>query len=380
MKRKFWLAAAGAALLLALCLTACAPANEETTASSQTEPEAAGTVYLYGEEHANEKMIEQELEHWEELYAAGARDLFLEDGYASAQLLNQWMQAEDDTHLNEHFKAVQGTMGGSEVYRTFYKQIKQNCPETVFHGTDIEHMYRSLGYQYLTYLTAEGKKDSPEYAQALESIQQAKRYYSYSYAGKEAEADVYRENCMAENFMRELDALDAEKNTDVMGIYGAVHTALDGMNYEDGTVPCMANQLYQKYGERIVSKDLRISLKDLPEETTPVMGEKTLTIAGKTYTAIYLGEEDIAAWAGEAAGRRFWRVEDAYADFTAQPRDNDVLPYNSYPVPVQEGQAFALEYLFKDGTTEWMYYAADGTVWQDMQCTSKYAVEPSENS
>lgn len=59
-----------------------------------------------------------------------------------------------------------------------------------------------------------------------------------------------------------------------MGIYGAVHTALDGMNYEDGTVPCMANQLYQKYGERIVSKDLRISLKDLPEETTPVMGEK----------------------------------------------------------------------------------------------------------
>ena len=56
----------------------------------------------------------------------------LEDGYASAQLLNQWMQAEDDTLLNEHFKAVQGTMGGSEVYRTFYKQIKQNCPETVF--------------------------------------------------------------------------------------------------------------------------------------------------------------------------------------------------------------------------------------------------------
>ena len=165
-----------------------------------------------------------------------------------------------------------------------------------------------------------------------------------------------------------------------MGIYGAVHTALDGMNYEDGTVPCMANQLYQKYGERIVSKDLRTSLKELPEETTPVMGEKTLTIAGKTYTAVYLGEENIAAWAGEAAGRRFWRVEDAYADFTAQPRDNDVLPYNNYPVPVQEGQAFALEYLFKDGTTEWMYYAADGTVWQDMQCTRKYAVEPSENS
>ena len=57
-----------------------------------------------------------------------------------------------------------------------------------------------------------------------------------------------------------------------------------------------------------------------------------------------------------------------------------MLPHNNYPVPVQEGQAFALEYLFKDGTTEWMYYAADGTVWQDMQCTRKYAVEPSENS
>ena len=193
MKQNFWLAAAGAVLLLGLCLTACTPANEEATASSQTEPEAAGTVYLYGEEHANEEMIAQELEHWEELYAAGVRDLFLEDGYASTQLLNQWMQAEDDALLNEHFKAVQGTLGGSEVYRTFYEQIKQNCPETVFHGTDIEHQYRSLGYQYLTYLAAEGKKDSPEYAQALESIQQAKQYYSYSYAGKDAEADVYRE-------------------------------------------------------------------------------------------------------------------------------------------------------------------------------------------
>lgn len=380
MKQNFWLAAAGMALLLGLCLTACTPTTEEAAASSQPEPETAGTVYLYGEEHANEEMIAQELELWEELYAAGARDLFLEDGYASAQLLNRWMQAEDDTLLNEHFKAVQGTYGGSEYYQAFYEKIKQNCPETVFHGTDIEHQYRSLGYQYLTYLAAEGKKDSPEYAQVLESIQQAKQYYSYSYAGKEAEADAYRENCMAENFMRELEALDAEKKTDVMGIYGAVHTALDGMNYEDGTVPCMANQLHQKYGERIVSKDLRSGSKDLPEETTPVMGEKTLTVAGKTYTAIYLGEEDIAAWAGKAVGRRFWRVEDAYADFTAQPKTNDVLPCNNYPVPVQEGQAFALEYILKDGTTQWKYYAADGTVWQEMPSTREYAVEPSEDS
>ena len=373
MKQNFWLAAAGMALLLGMCLTACTPMTEEAAASSQTEPETAGTVYLYGEEHANEEMIAQELERWEELYAAGARDLFLEDGYASAQLLNRWMQAEDDALLNEHFKALQGTYGGSESYQAFYEKIKQNCPETIFHGTDIEHQYRSLGYQYLTYLAAEGKKDSPEYAQVLESIQQAKQYYSYSYAGKEAEADVYRENCMAENFMRELDALDAKKKTDVMGIYGAVHTALDGMNYRDGTVPCMANQLRQKYGERIVSKDLRSNSKNLPEETT-------LTIAGKTYTAIYLGEENIAAWADKAVSRKFWRVEDAYADFTAQPKTNDVLPCNGYPVPVQEGQAFALEYILKDGTTQWKYYAADGTVWQEMPSTREYAVEPPEDS
>ena len=373
MKQNFWLAAAGMALLLGMCLTACTPTTEEAAVSSQTEPETAGTVYLYGEEHAHEEMIAQELEQWEELYAAGARDLFLEDGYASAQLLNRWMQAEDDALLNEHFKALRGTYGGSEPYQAFYEKIKQNCPETIFHGTDIEHQYRSLGYQYLTCLAAEGKKDSPEYAQVLESIQQAKQYYSYSYAGKEAEADVYRENCMAENFMRELDALDTKKKTDVMGIYGAVHTALDGMNYRDGTVPCMANQLRQKYGERIVSKDLRSNSRDLPKETT-------LTIAGKTYTAIYLGEEDIAAWADKAVSRRFWRVEDAYADFTAQPKTNDVLPCNGYPVPVQEGQAFALEYILKDGTTQWKYYAADGTVWQEMPSTREYAVELSEDS
>lgn len=380
MKQKLWLAAAGAALLLGLCLAACAPANENAAVSSQTEPEAAGTVYLYGEEHAKEELIQQELELWENLYAAGARDLFLEDGYASAQLLNQWMQAENDALLNEHFKAVQGTLGGSEVYRTFYEQIKQNCPETVFHGTDIEHQYQSLGYQYLTYLAADGKKDSPEYAQTLESIQQAKRYYSDVYAGNTAKAHVYRENCMVENFMRELDALDAEKKTNIMGIYGAAHTQLDGMEYTTGSVPCMANQLYQKYGERIVSKDLRAAGKDLTEEAEPALVEETLEIAGKTYTAVYLGEQDTSTWSDKAVSRKFWRVEDAYADFTAQPKTDDVLPYNNYPVPVQEGQAFALEYILKDGTAEWKYYVADGTVWQEMLSTRGYDVESQEDS
>ena len=180
--------------------------------------------------------------------------------------------------------------------------------------------------------------------------------------------------------MRELDALDAEKKTDIMGIYGAAHTQLDGMEYTTGSVPCMANQLYQKYGERIVSKDLRAAGKDLTEETEPALVEETLEIAGKTYTAVYLGEQDTSTWSDKAVSRKFWRVEDAYADFTTQPKTDDVLPYNNYPVPVQEGQAFALEYILKDGTAEWKYYAADGTVWQDMPSTGCYAVEPSENS
>jgi len=64
--------------------------------------------------------------------------------------------------------------------------------------------------------------------------------------------DVYRENKMTENFIREFDMLDGEK---IMGIYGASHTDPDKLDYTR-QVPCMANQLKEHYGYIIYSENL----------------------------------------------------------------------------------------------------------------------------
>ena len=64
--------------------------------------------------------------------------------------------------------------------------------------------------------------------------------------------------------------------------------------------------------------------------------------------------------------RKFWRLEDAYKDFKAQPTEQDILPSDNYPVQIEAGQVFAVEYLLSDGSTEWLYYRSDGTM-QDGQ-------------
>ena len=81
MKRLF-------ALLLSLCLTmgACALAQEN--------------VYLVGEQHSVPKILDRELELWDALYhEQGARHLFVELPYYTAQMLNEWMAQEDDALL-----------------------------------------------------------------------------------------------------------------------------------------------------------------------------------------------------------------------------------------------------------------------------------------
>lgn len=105
------------------------------------------------------------------------RDLFVEFPYTDAQFLNLWMQADDDELLDLQFKDWGGTEGGTEVEKNFLKQIKEQYPETVFHGTDVGHTWESTGPRYLAYLEANGQKDSEEYRRAQENMEQGKRYY-----------------------------------------------------------------------------------------------------------------------------------------------------------------------------------------------------------
>ena len=132
-----------------------------------------GEIYLYGESHSNQGIEEKELELWGEYYAAGVRDLFMEYPYADAQFLNLWMQSDNDDLLEQQFEDWKGTAGGQDNNKNFLKQIKENYPETVFHGTDIGHTYKTTGSRYLAYLEEHGQKDSEEYKTVQETSSRA---------------------------------------------------------------------------------------------------------------------------------------------------------------------------------------------------------------
>lgn len=214
-------------------------------ATQSEEPQEPARMYLYGESHAEKRMIEKELELWQGYYADGLRHLFIEYPYYTAEYLNLWMRAEDDTILDAVLADLTGTIVYQNEYvRDFFIRIKQTCPETVFHGTDIGHQYQTTGARYLAYLEDQGLEDTETYTLTLENIAQGRTFY------EEGMDQAYRENCMSQNFMREYDALGGQS---VMGIYGSAH-----LNVEDiyWLVPRMAFQLQEVYGDAVIIREV----------------------------------------------------------------------------------------------------------------------------
>lgn len=345
-------AALSISLAFLMLLGGCSSTSQPS--SSSDEGALTGQIYLYGELHAEPAILNYELERWEEYYSDGMRHLFIEMPYYTGEFLNLWMQAEDDTILEEIYEDWTGSLSHNPEVKEFYQSIKQNCPETVFHGTDVGHQYWSTGQRYLDYLTAEGLQDSENYRLAQENIEQAQQFYRES-------DDVYRENKMAENFIREFESLNGQS---VMGIYGGAHTDLEAPDLT-GTVPCMGNQLQQKYGENVYSE----SLVDLAKVTDP---EYTIDIAigPRQYTVSYFGAENLTGVIDGFTNREFWRVEDVYSDWEQAPRTGDQLPYDNYPMVVEEGEAFWIHYTTTDGSTLDLYYIADGTTFNGRPSTT----------
>lgn len=346
-------------LLISAGCTAASTASEPATVPARTEETAAqteetsaqntsGQIYLYGESHSNEMQLKKELEIWQGYYATGMRHLFVEMASYSAEYLNLWMQAEDDTILEELYEDWEGTQGHSQYTMDFYRAIKETCPETIFHGTDVGHQYKTTGNRYLVWLNYKGMKDSDTYRQTLDSIEQGKTYYRDNDA-------VYRENQMVKNFAQAFDSLEGES---VMGIYGAYHVSLEG----DEQTSRMAAQLAEQYPGRVHTADV----SELYAED-PVLEE--ITVGEKTYTASYWGEQDISGFSKKLVSRKFWRLEDGAEDFANCPTVDDVLPYDNYPVDVSTGQVFVLDYTAADGTVTRLFYRADGTFWNDRPIT-----------
>ena len=328
------------------------------TQKSKTN-EQSGLIYLYGEEHASEVILEEEFELWNTYYHDnGIRDLFIELPYYSAEFLNLWMKSDNDDILEQLYRDWEGTAIHSQVVLDFYKQIKSECPETVFHGTDVGHQYQSTGERYLAYLQETGQSSSSEqYQLAQEAIEQGQHYYQYS-------DDVYRENTMTENFIREFDRLNG---VDVMGIYGAAHIGIDALDYTTNTIPCMANQLHERYGDAVHAEDLTL-VHDAYTVDTVQIGEKE-------YSASYFGKTDLSAILPDYQCREFWRLENAYDDFKDCPTTGNVLPYDNYPMEIDVGQIFMIKYTKADGSVITEYHRSDGHAWRGELATEEFSIE-----
>lgn len=319
-----------------------------------------GQIYLYGESHGSEEIMKKELEIWNDHYHKdGMRHLFVELPSYTVEYLNLWMQAENDDILNAVYEDWKGTLSYNDYIRDFYRTIKVQCPETVFHGTDVGHQYETTGVRYLTEMEQGGLKDSEKYKTAQNVIEQGKYYYANN-------AAVYRENTMVQNFTYEFNKLEGES---IMGIYGSAHIGLESMDYSTGTVPCMAAQLKGIYGDIVHSEDLTWIKADV----APVRTDK-MTVNGKEYQATYFGKEDLAGFKNFAY-REFWRLENAYDDMKDKPKTGDALPYGNYPTLVENGQVFVVDYTMTDGSVTRQYYRSDGNRWDGRPTTEEFVVE-----
>ncbi|WP_340033414.1 hypothetical protein [Paenibacillus sp. FSL H3-0302] len=355
-------------ILVVSSLTACDNSTAGKTASKSAQPtivtpvvaQASGSIYLYGEAHGVAKILDKEYKLWSQYYHnEGMRHLFVELPYFTAEYLNLWMQSDNDDILEEIYDDWERTRSHNPDVKEFYKKIKSECPETIFHGTDIGHQYETTGSRYLSYLVANDLGESEKYTLTMEAIRQGRVFYS-------KEDGVYREDTMTENFIREFEKLG---NESVMGIYGSAHTGLDEMDYKTQSIPCMGNQLQEHYGDNIYSENLSWIAKDIEPSRVDY-----ISLQGKEYAASYFGKQDLNGFK-DYAYREFWRLEDAYEDIQDLPLVDNYLPYDNYLMPIEVGQVFVVNSTKTDGSVQRDYYLSSGQVVEGVNSTQQFTAE-----
>ncbi len=350
-------------ILILVSITGCGVVSKTEDQSTSVENQSAsqlskGHIYLYGEMHGESKILAKEFEIWKDYYTnQNMRQLYVELPYYSAEYMNLWMKSDSDEILDELYADWEGSAMHNTDVIEFYQKIKAECPETIFHGTDVGHQYNTTGKRFLKYLEDHQMVDSYAYEKTNEVIEQGRYYYAHS-------DDVYRENKMVENFVSTFDQMSSEN---IMGIYGAAHTGLEAKDMTL-SIPCMANQLHEKYEDHISSEDLSSYAK-----MTEAIKEETLKVEGVSYKALYYGEQDLTGFK-DLNSRAFWRLEEAYEHFKDSPKTGDFLPYDNYPMQLESGQVFVIEYKKTDGSTIRKYYRSDGNKWNDMLTTEEFTI------
>ena len=189
------------------------------------------------------------------------RHLFIEFAYHVAEYLNVWMQSENDYIFYEIYNEWAEYDEIADILLLqleFFRTIKREFPETIFHGIDILVWQNPIGKFFLQYLENNNKQDTEQYLLTLQAIEQGEQYYQSDF-----DFD-FRVNMMTENFIRSFEKLN---NENVMGIFGAFHTRL---GYYIGTaqstpasehealpyIPTMAQRLKERYGDSLHTEDL----------------------------------------------------------------------------------------------------------------------------
>ena len=112
-------------------------------------------------------------------------------------------------------------------------------------------------------------------------------------------------------------------------------------------------ELEKEYIKILENLDTEPQTFKLSEDDT-----KSFTFLGKTYEAEYCGLQDLTGFKDYSC-RKYWRLKDAYQDVSMY-NAFDYLPYNNYPVQVNKGDVFRIEYLKTDGSGYIEYLRADG--------------------
>ena len=202
-------------LFLYCAATTVVYAHGKADADTVRNNNYTGTIYLYGEQHGVKKITDKELALWRVYYSKGLRHLFLELPSSTAEYLNMWLREKDNTILEEVFNDWEGTAFYNQHTYHFFMQIKELCPQTVFHGTDVGHQYGTTGERFLRYLESKQQQNVPAYLRAQEIIQlkvEANQVYVIDYTktdnskmrlyyiseGKQRNGQLITENIAAE--------------------------------------------------------------------------------------------------------------------------------------------------------------------------------------
>ncbi|MEA4917307.1 MAG: hypothetical protein VB073_07230 [Proteiniphilum sp.] len=97
-------------------------------------------------------------------------------------------------------------------------------------------------------------------------------------------------------------------------------------------------------------------------------------VNGSYYRASYFGRNNLSGFK-DYAYRKFWRLEGAYDDFKTVPTTGDVLPYNNYPMKIDTGQVFVIDYIKTDNTSIRKFYRSDGKFWNNRPVTEEFKAE-----